>query len=195
VTFCDLIVFVIQMFLREKPELCRDMQLVPETRTETTAVTHDDHSRRSILRVPSLATTTASSFSTSRRASDASGHTFDSAPKHQEPASPRQQPPAWADQPVFVNYRPEEMIMSQQGSWPDQGGMQAGMQGSWQQQGGMMIRSSLGMPPYSPIRIRSGRGRPSFGVSNRGRRMPPRSQVQRRLPLAGRMSPPRYPSV
>jgi hypothetical protein len=221
--FFNLLVFVAQMFLRDKHELCRKMQqLVPKNRDESAS--HDDeeeekvpeNSRRSIIRFPSLATASTETPSfTSRRAlstetpsfTSASGHTFDSTPKGQEPASPRQQHhqqhPAWADQPVFVNYRPEEMIMQQQGSWQEQQQQQQGAsmsrQGSWQQQqqqGGMMIRASQGMPPYSPIRIRSTRGRPSFGVSNRGRRMPPRSVVQRRLPLAGRsMSPPRYPSA
>ena len=115
---------------------------------------------RSILRVPSLATASSDGRSTTEKDRTASQDSSDSSP-----------PPhgfVWGGrQPVFVNYRPEEM--SRQGSWQSSGGMI------------MIPATQAAMPPYSPIR--SGRGRSNFSVSNRGRRRRPSFTGKRKLPM------------
>lgn len=153
-----------------------------------------EKSPRSILRVPSLATASLDGGRSAANSTTASRTSSRDYSDRSPTGSPSQQQhhqhlygssaAAWAEhgrQPIFVNYRPEEMNMRRQGSWQSGGGGGGAMM--------MIPASQSSMPPYSPIRIRSSRGGRSsnFFVSNRGRRRVSMTG-QRRLPMAARPS-------
>jgi hypothetical protein len=153
--------------------MCEEIKFEPTERTASSSVAMDT---RSILRVPSLNSSASASASTARptnlpeeRSSvssigilDYTGsplrqHTTAKYPANKFLAGHQLGPPA------YVNYRPEEMNLTQDG-W--QLSSKYNGQGVWPGINGMMPSRKVieighqTMSPYSPIRIRSSRGAP-----------------------------------
>lgn len=144
--------------------MCEEMKFEPVDGTISSSLAIDT---RSILRVPSLNSSTSASTTRPNNLSDHSVGIIDytGSPLHQATtaAHPANKYLAGhhARPPAYVNYRPEEMNLTPEG-W--QFSSKYNTQGNWPSTNGMMPSRKVidigkqTLSPYSPIRIRSSRG-------------------------------------
>lgn len=169
-----------QLFRRELSRLCREMRFAPSDGKEPVDADmhHADHGARSILQVPSLASTPGGSVHSGRSI-------MDEEKKEDGMTYSNLGPQGWPNRQVFggtlpVGYRPENTASGEAWKYFSESPKWIGTPANTQQRA---------MPPYSPIRVRSGRGaarlplsrtamldsspptapRSTFPVSNRGK--------------------------
>lgn len=167
------------------------MKFAPEI-VQSGKLSSSDNSR-SILRVPSLATSGSNDAGSGRELpleneyTRSNGSSYTGTPPHGRHRSPSEHrsPGGWVSSPssyhslmgqppVYVNYRPEEMnIMESTRQYCTGKAMQPGphQPNLWMHSRPLStvhpqhVRSQV-MPPYSPIRIRSGRGAHRMSINN-----------------------------
>jgi hypothetical protein len=146
-----------QLFRRGHLKMCEEMKFEPFDGTVSSSL-----DTRSILRVPSLNSSTSASTTRPKNLPDHSIGIIDytGSPLHQ-PTTTTYPTSHHVGPPAYVNYRPEEMNLTPDG-W--QFSSKYNAQGHWPGTNGIMSSRKVieigkqTLSPYSPIRIRSSRG-------------------------------------